>query len=243
MVLFEKGKYRVRLAETEADVRACQKLRHAAFSLQGRGGVDEDDFDSLYKHVLIETPKTNTLLGCFRILPLATGAEISGCYGSQFYDLSGLEAIPSPMLELGRFCVDPSCDDPDVIRVAWAAITSFVDEQGITFLFGCSSFVGNDPERYRDAFLWLRDNNTAKGPLAPKRLSQNRVDFETLTGQGSKKQATLDMPPLLKTYLLMGGWVSDHAVIDPDMNTMHVFTGVEIDKIPESRKRLLRALT
>ena len=50
------------------------------------------------------------------------------------------------------------------------------------------------------------------------------------------------MPPLLRTYLMMGGWVSDHAVIDPQMNTLHVFTGLEIRAIPEARKRLLRAV-
>ena len=38
----------------------------------------------------------------------------------------------------------------------------------------------------------------------------------------------LRMPPLLRTYLLMGGWVSDHAVVDRHMDTLHVFTGLEI---------------
>ena len=56
------------------------------------------------------------------------------------------------------------------------------------------------------------------------------------------KKANADMPPLLRTYLLMGGWVSDHAVIDRDLNTMHVFTAVDIKAIPQARKRLLRAL-
>jgi len=50
------------------------------------------------------------------------------------------------------------------------------------------------------------------------------------------------MPALLRTYMLMGGWVSDHAVIDHDMNTLHVFTAVEINKIPPARQRLLRAM-
>jgi hypothetical protein len=40
----------------------------------------------------------------------------------------------------------------------------------------------------------------------------------------------------------MGGWVSDHAVIDRQMNTLHVFTGLEIAAIPPNRARLLRAL-
>ena len=49
------------------------------------------------------------------------------------------------------------------------------------------------------------------------------------------------MPPLLRSYLAMGGWVSDHAVVDPVLRTMHVFTGVEIGTIPPARQRLLRA--
>jgi L-ornithine Nalpha-acyltransferase len=50
----------------------------------------------------------------------------------------------------------------------------------------------------------------------------------------------LTMPPLLRTYLAMGGWVSDHAVVDRDLNTLHVFTGLEIRAIPPARARLLR---
>jgi putative hemolysin len=50
----------------------------------------------------------------------------------------------------------------------------------------------------------------------------------------------LGMPPLLKTYLLMGGWVSDHAVVDNDLNTLHVFTGLEIRAIPPARAKALR---
>ena len=52
----------------------------------------------------------------------------------------------------------------------------------------------------------------------------------------------LRLPPLLKTYLMMGGWVIDHVVVDHYMGTLHVFTGVEIGKIPAARKRLLRAM-
>jgi hypothetical protein len=40
----------------------------------------------------------------------------------------------------------------------------------------------------------------------------------------------------------MGRWVSDHAVIDHDLGTLHVFTGVEIAAIPPARARALRAI-
>ena len=48
------------------------------------------------------------------------------------------------------------------------------------------------------------------------------------------------LPPLLRSYLMLGGWVSDHAVIDQDLNTLHVFTGLEIAAVPPARARLLR---
>ena len=54
-----------------------------------------------------------------------------------------------------------------------------------------------------------------------------------------RKKALSNMPPLLKTYLSMGAWVSDHAVVDLNMQTLHLFTGVEISKIPKSRKNFL----
>ena len=50
------------------------------------------------------------------------------------------------------------------------------------------------------------------------------------------------MPPLLRSYLLMGGWVSDHAVRDRDLGTLHVFTGLEVGRVPVRRKRVLRGL-
>lgn len=42
---------------------------------------------------------------------------------------------------------------------------------------------------------------------------------------------------------MMGGWVSDNAVVDSQMNTLHVFTGIEIGSNPAVRRRLLQALS
>lgn len=55
------------------------------------------------------------------------------------------------------------------------------------------------------------------------------------------KRAMAELPPLLRTYLMMGGWVSDHAVVDRHLNTLHVFTGLEIRAIPPARARLFAA--
>ena len=41
---------------------------------------------------------------------------------------------------------------------------------------------------------------------------------------------------------MLGGCVSDHAVVDHAMGMLHVFTGVELDSVPEARKWRLRAI-
>ncbi|MEZ5687014.1 MAG: ornithine-acyl-ACP acyltransferase, partial [Paracoccaceae bacterium] len=48
--------------------------------------------------------------------------------------------------------------------------------------------------------------------------------------------------PLLRSYLTMGGMVSDHAVIDRDLGTVHVFTMLDTTRIPPARLQALRAL-
>ena len=79
--------------------------------------------------------------------------------------------------------------------------------------------------------------------LMPAATQANDYLDTRLALQDKLARAMRAMPPLLKIYLIMGGWVSDHAVVDSHMNTLHVFTGVEIGMIPPERKRLLRALT
>jgi putative hemolysin len=44
-----------------------------------------------------------------------------------------------------------------------------------------------------------------------------------------------DLPPLLRAYLALGGKVSDHTAIDPDLGTKLLFTGVDV--APSSTKK------
>ena len=93
------------------------------------------------------------------------------------------------------------------------------------------------------AFAMLRARHLAPKRWLPRVKAPDVFRFAArLRRKPDVKKAMLRMPPLLKTYLAMGGWVSDHAVVDHQMNTLHVFTGVEIEAIPPARKRLLRAV-
>ncbi len=234
------GRYRARYASSQIDVLAAQSLRYQCFNLSNKDELDVDDFDALCQHVLIENLETEKLICCYRILKFDSGKNISSSYSSQFYDLKVIENFTEPMIEVGRFCIDPEVNDPSVVLTAWAALAQIVDHNQTEFLFGCSSFEGIEKEKYFDSFALLRDRYMAPDHWRPKiKAAQVFCYSKDLIYKVDKKKALLNMPPLLKTYLSMGAWVSDHAVVDLNMKTLHLFTGMEISKIPKSRKKFL----
>lgn len=235
-----KGRYRARLAGTEADIAAAQALRHRAFF--GGDGRDADEYDERCLHLLTEDIATGRLVAVCRVMPLDAGRQISQSYSAQYYELSALETYEGAMLEIGRFCLEPGISDPDILRVAWGALTLYVDENNIGMLFGCSSFAGTDAALYLDSFAMLKEYHLAPRRWLPRVKAPQVFRFaKRLSRKPNTKMAMLRMPPLLRTYLLMGGWVSDHAVVDRRLGTLHVFTGLEIAAIPPTRKMLLRA--
>lgn len=250
MLFLTKGRYRVRLAETDADRAAAQQLRQRMFVESGGGSNNlvhpkphVDAFDALCAHVMVEDLRDGALVCCFRMLDLQCGAEISRSYSAQFYDLSALHGFEGPMMEIGRFCIHPDHCDGDVLRVAWGAVTRVVDDNGVQMLFGCASFPGTETARYHDAFAMLKARHLAPARWLPRVKAPDVFRYaRRLRRVPDMRQALKSMPPLLRTYLTMGGWVSDHAVVDRDLNTLHVFTGVEIAAIPATRARLLRAV-
>jgi putative hemolysin len=245
------GRHVARAARTAEDLRAAQRLRHHCFidtrpgSRPRPGGLDADAFDARCLHMMIEEADGGRLVCCFRLMPLSDGSEIGRSYSAQFYELSALGAFGGRMAELGRFCTHPEHGaDPDILRLAWAALARFVDAERVELLFGCSSFEGVDAARHHDAFALLRARHIAPRRWLP-RIKAPRVfpfGWRLRHVRPDPRRAFAALPPLLRSYLAMGGWVSDHAVVDPDLNTLHVFTGLEVRAIPPARARLLRAV-
>ena len=237
---FVKGRYNVRLAASAGDVQAAQALRHRAFF--GTEGLDCDRFDAGCDHVLVEHD-TGHLAGSFRMFLMNDGRQLCQSYSAQYYDLSALSGVRGKILEMGRFCTDPALNDPDILRVAWAALTRYVDEKNVKMLIGCASFAGASEAPYLDSFAILKARHIAPMHWRPKARAPLVFDFKDKNlDRPDLKRGVAQMPPLLRSYLAMGAWVSDHAVIDKEMGTLHVFMGLEVGAIPAARIRLLRAL-
>ena len=227
-----RGRYRVRLATGDSDVLAAQALRHLAF--HGRAGLDQDAFDARCQHLLVEDDQ-GTLVACCRLQVFGPQDDLQSSYSAQSYDLARLALYAGPKLELGRFCLKPGVKDPNILRLIWGSLTVILDTHGVTLLFGCTSFAGADPALHQAALATL-PSHAAPPDYAPAARAQDRVTLPQ--GQGDP----LGLPPLLRSYLAMGAFVSDHAVIDRAMNTLHVLTALPVAQVPQARARALRAI-
>lgn len=239
-----RGGFVARLAEGPADMARVMAFRRAAFPR--RTGAEEDAQDVLSAHVMVEVQGgegLGGLLGYFRVMLFGWGAGLAQGYAARFYDVAPLAGYALPIAEMGRFCLAPGGVHPDVLRLAWGAMTRIVDEGQAGLLVGCSSFRGADWTRHRAALALLAEGHLGPSEHLPGRKAPEVVDFPALAGPSGDRRAGLAaLPPLLRTYLGMGGWVSDHAVVDRELDTLHVFTCVEVDRIPTARAASLRAV-
>ncbi len=231
----DKGRYRARLAVDESDVKACQALRHRAFF--GSDGVDVDRFDATWSHLMV-VDEPGSLVCTLRFRSTASAQVLSG-YAAEYYGLDCVATTGCRVAEMGRFCSDPHRNDPQILRVAWAALAQVVDRQKAQLVIGCASFPGIDPAPFARVFQQLAQHHTAPVRLLPEVTAPTAVHFTNIL-PGHAVQ--LPMPALLRSYLTMGGWVSDHAVVDHAMGTLHVLTVLDVAKVPPARAKVLRAL-
>jgi L-ornithine Nalpha-acyltransferase len=244
MLALMKGRYTARLAEGPEDMARAMTLRYACFvAARGLGddpaGQDQDAFDGICMQMLVEEAGSGDLACTYRLMHLASGADIHRSYAAQHYDLEALSAQDGPFMELGRFCVAPDRQpDADLLRVAWGAMARLVDLHGVRMLFGCASFDGADAGLHHDALcaLW---RHIGPAGLRPARKG-DAIPLPDAPFDAAR--ALAQTPALLRTYVMMGGWVSDHAVLDHVLNTLHVFTALPIASIPAARARALRAV-
>lgn len=243
MQAVSQGRYQARLAQDQSDLDRARALRHLVFH-HARGlpqtTPELDRFDAICRHILVEDRTSGALVAGFRVLQMAAD-QMPDSYSGQSYDLRPLRDFSGPMLEVGRFCLHPDWHDPDILRLAWGAVARLVDAAGVTLLFGCASFDGADPVRHAGPLRLLGDRHL--GPEALRPLPKAAQTVPLTAGTIHDPRASFQaIPPLLRTYLGMGGWVSDHAVIDADLDTLHVFCAVEIARIPPARARALRLI-
>ena len=243
------GPLRVRLATSGDDIDAAQALRYRIF-YEGLGAQplsemlrrrrDMDRFDDDCDHLLVldQSCGGGLVVGTYRLLRRQAAARLGGFYSADEYDLALLLAQPGEILELGRSCVDPTYRHRPVMQLLWSGIAAYVFHHDIALMFGCASLRGTDPDALAAPLSYLHYYHLAPPSLRPRALTERYVDMRRRTiAECDPGLALAALPPLIKGYLRLGGFVGDGAVIDEQFNTTDVCIIVKTDRVTEKYSR------
>src|SRR6266498_4091264 len=105
--------YATRLAQNEEEIRAAQVLRYRIFNVELKEGLaesattgrDEDPFDAICDHLIIEHLPTQEVVGTYRLQTGRMAVAARGYYSEQEFDFAPFEPLRSHIIELGRACV------------------------------------------------------------------------------------------------------------------------------------------
>jgi putative hemolysin len=241
------GNLGVRIATSEAEVDAAQALRYRVF--YGEMGAhadaataatarDRDAFDAVADHLLVLDHNlgdgTRAVVGTYRLIRREAAARVGGFYSASEYDVSPLTRRPGPVLELGRSCVDADYRGRPSMQLLWAGIAAYIAKHNIEVMFGCASLPGIDPDALAVPLSYLHADHLAPPELRPRAIPERFVRMDRMDPARIDRRAALaDLPPLVKGYLRLGGFVGDGAVIDRQFNTTDVCVVVMTERVTD----------
>lgn len=241
------GDLAVRLASSPEDIEAAQALRWQIFYQEGdatpsaemsRLGRDFDAFDDVCDHLLVvdrslgDGPKS--VVGTYRLIRRPAAAKRGGFYSRAEYDIERMVAWPGKVLELGRSCVSAPYRGRPLMQLLWRGIAAYVFKHDIELMFGCASMPGVNPDALALPLSYLHHNHLAPEALRVRALPELYVDMNRLPAdQIDLREALAVLPPLIKGYMRLGGWVGEGAVIDHQFGTTDVFVIVKTDQVTE----------
>jgi L-ornithine Nalpha-acyltransferase len=230
------GNLGVRIARSRAELDAAQALRYRVF-YEEMGAQpdatttatqrDRDAFDDVADHVLVIDHELGdgpeAIVGTSRLIRRGAARRIGRFYTEGEYDIGPLLAYPGNLLELGRFCIASTWRSGGTIQLLWRGMGAYIFKNRIDLLFGCASLPGTDLDALSPQLTYLWHRHLAPETLRACALPHLRVPMDRMDPSCLDLRAVPgELPPLLKSYLRLGGFIGDGAVLDRDFNTTDV---------------------
>jgi len=239
------GSLEIRIGSTEEDILASQALRYRVFYQEMSAKPtpemaaalrDFDEFDAVADHLQVVDHDLGSgpesVVGTYRLVRREQAARHGRFYSIDEYDISSITSLPGEILELGRSCVDQRYRTRRVMDLLWRGIATYVFHYDIEIMFGCASLPGTDIGTLALPLSYLHHYHKAPPDLCPTALPERYVDMNCMPLEAvDRKAGLLAVPPLVKGYLRLGGFVGDGAVIDPQFNTTDVCVVVKTDLV------------
>jgi L-ornithine Nalpha-acyltransferase len=229
--------YALRLAATDEDLIAAQRLRYEVFiaELGGDGPLvdhaarlERDAFDPFFDHLVLvdlrrDPAGLDHVIGAYRVLPGDRRTAAGQFYSETEYDLTPLLASGRRLLELGRSCVHADHRGGTAMFHLWNGLADYVLEREIEVLFGAASFHGTDVAALAQPLSWLYHHHLAPPDMRVSARPPDRQRMDLIPADRlDRKSAMAATPALIKAYLRLGGFVGDGAFIDHAFNTTDV---------------------
>jgi putative hemolysin len=241
------GALGARLAVTQAEIEAAQALRYQVFYDEmgaspdpavAATGRDRDAYDQVADHILIVDhaigPGPEGVIGTYRLIRREAADKIGRFYSADEYDIAPLLALPGRVLELGRSCIRADYRGRAAMQLLWRGIAAYVFQHRIDIMFGCASLPGTDPDALAAELSYLYHHHLAPPALRPVAVAGRYVDMRRVAADSiDARRVLVRLPPLIKGYLRLGGFVGDGAVIDRPFNTTDVAVVVKTDLVTD----------
>jgi putative hemolysin len=245
------GNLGVRLATTADELDAVQALRYRVFYEEMGAQADKiavatrrdhDEFDAVADHLLVVDhdlgENADNVVGTYRLIRQDAAQKLGRFYSAGEYDISVLESFPGQKLELGRSCTAAAYRSRAVMQLLWRGIAAYVFHYGIDLMFGCASLSGTDPDALAPELTYLATHHLAPDAIRPRALPARYVEMRRCDPASlDARQALMGLPPLIKGYLRLGGFVGEGAVIDGQFNTTDIAVVVQTDLVTEKYYR------
>ncbi|MGC6390601.1 MAG: GNAT family N-acetyltransferase [Alphaproteobacteria bacterium] len=242
------GSLTVRLARDVNEVRAAQRLRYEVFYEEmaakadldaASSRLDRDPYDEICDHLLVLDADLDGdgVVGTYRLLRGEIAEQHGGFYSRDEYDLSQLvsesERSGLRLLELGRSCVRADYRTNPVVQLLWRGIHQYIIHHDIGLLFGCASLHGTEPKDLALPLSFLHQSCLAPPAWRARAIAERYVNMNILDEVVSMKMALPQLPPLIKGYLRLGGYIGEGAVVDHQFNTTDVLIILLMENVPD----------
>jgi putative hemolysin len=241
----DAGELTVRLTETPAEIDAALALRYQVFydemaakptpEMAARR-QDFDAFDPVADHLVVidraigEGPEA--VVATYRLIRREAAAKHGRFYSEDEYDITPLLNWPGPILELGRSCIGEGHRSRATMNLLWRGLAEYVIHHDIGVMFGCASLHGTDPQELALPLAYLHHHHLAPPELRPRAVAERFVDMNLMDAEAiDRRKALVALPPLIKGYLRLGGFVGEGAVVDHQFNTTDVCIIVKTDLV------------
>lgn len=252
-VLAAAGVLEVRLAETDMEVEAAQRLRYRVFYQEMSAipspemvatGRDFDHFDDVCDHLLvvdrsvIDDDGQPAVVGTYRMIRDVDAKRAGGFYSAAYFDFSAMLAgLPEGfrLLELGRSCVLKEYRArPGAMQLLWRGLMVYLTRFSIDAMFGCASFASTDPATLALPLSYLYHYHLAPPEMRVRALPGQFVNMNLMPKEAiDPKEAVRALPPLLKGYVRAGATFGDGAVVDKQFGTTDVFIFFPVSKMDD----------